>query len=324
MAMCVMAMVTAWTLSSAGCQSTQLGQREWLSPSRGAPDVAAMVERYNRNAERLSRVFIAAGDVRIRLVERDGQERTEQVEFSMQMVAPENLAIFIRKLSQTLFVLGCNQERYWWVDVSGDEKFAATGLNALAWRVRRGPTVGLRIRPTDIIRLVGAVPIALNADGTPGVAGARWSDDGKGVVLTIAHVGPRPGASDTGENETPTDGEGIAMERITMDAATGWPTRVELLDSAGEVIVDSELSAHGPVNIRTSGAERPRLAQSVFIRHQPSGSELRLGFSEMSDGDEGGGRSRISPKAFDFEAVRRTMRADRVIDLDAAAREAGE
>ncbi|MCE2966256.1 MAG: hypothetical protein ACK5XK_13140 [Phycisphaerales bacterium] len=310
----------AGVLALMGCQATQMGDRTWVSPARAAPDVATMIERYNRNAERLSRVFIAAGDVRIRLVGSDGAERTEQAEFSMQMVAPSNLAIFIRKLSQTLFVLGCNQERYWWVDVSGDEKFVATGLNSLAWRVKRGPTVGLRIRPTDIVRLIGAVPIAADGSGTADSPQARWSSDGKNAILTIPHRATDDQLSGDGAG----DSEGVAFERITMDATTGWPSRVELLDRAGVVIVESELSAHGPVDIRASGAERPRLAQSVFIRHVPSGSELRLGFSEMSDGDEGGGRSRISPRAFDLEAVRKTMRAERVIDLDAPTREAGE
>src|SRR5690606_26355740 len=79
------------------------------------------------------------------------------------------------------------------------------------------------------------------------------------------------------------------------------------------VIADLEMYDYIPISGLGGGG--PRVAKRIHVLDVPSGTEVRLTLDVPEEGTR-----RVSDDAFNFEALRRALGADQVINLDEPAR----
>ncbi len=248
-----------------------------------APAFLESAALYNDQVELLARVR-ADAVIRIRYTDDDGKRRTEQGEGLLQVVRPDRLALSVNKVGQRLFWFGCDGSRYWWFDLTGDERLGAFGLHE---RFEEN-AVGLGIHPLDLVQLLGITPLDIAHPGR-----TQWSEDGRqlGVTTRTADAG---------------------YLRIWLDPERYWAQEVELFDAERNLVARSLLSRHLGVDIAGRGGYRPRMPGRILVEDPSSGAELRLTLYAPRD-------SVIADEAFDLRTLVETLRPDRVVDLDAAA-----
>jgi hypothetical protein len=85
-----------------------------------APAFAEAAARYNERVAHLDELWARSV---VRLTYRDEQQElhNEQGEGLMQVVRPDRFAMSIKKAGKMLFWLGCDRDRYWWIDVVQDK-----------------------------------------------------------------------------------------------------------------------------------------------------------------------------------------------------------
>lgn len=278
-----------------GCESSPV-QNDGAPLQRAPlPDYNTVAAEFNANADRLAR-FRAQVDIRVIFFNRDGDRQTEECDGLLQVIRPDRMALSFRKVSQTLFWLGCNGSHYWWIDMTGDEPLAAIGRHE-----KFGPNqarfIGVAIQPLDLIRLLGCVPLPVDPRRPMGAL--QWSDDGTRLGVTIS-IGPR------GETQ-----------RLWLDPATYLPVYVELYDARRKPVIVADLSQHEAVRQFEDGRPSPLLAGRVHINQLEQQTELRLLLRGMQDGGPKSERP-ISDSAFDFAAIASTFNIEKAGDLDSA------
>lgn len=279
----------------AGCDSSSAVHDDGPVQRAPLPDYSTVAAEFNANADRLAR-FRAQVDIRVIFFNREGDRQTEECDGLLQVIRPDRMALSFRKVSQTLFWLGCNGTHYWWIDMTGDEPLAAVGRHE-----KFGPSqarlIGVAIQPLDLIRLLGCVPLPV--DPRRPLGALQWSDDGARLGVTIT-IGPR------GETQ-----------RLWLDPATFLPVYVELFDARRRPVIVADLSQHEPVRQFEDGRPAPLLAGRVHINQLEQQTELRLLLRGMQDGGPKSERP-ISDSAFDFAAIASTFNIQKAGDLDTA------
>jgi hypothetical protein len=283
------ALVAALAGAMVGCDSTRKA-----IPRGPVPEYGSVVEPFNERLDRLDRVWARAA-VQIRWGDEDGQRRWEQGEGHLAMLRPDRVALSIGKLGETLFWLGCDGQRYWWIDLTGDRKHASVGRHDGPARrgLSAGPEFGrlgglaASISPLDLFDLVPLVPLATDQGTT------QWSDDGHLLGLTAPWRGGR--------------------KRVWVNPETYEPVKVELYDEAGEAVLVADLSEPDLMSLTGTSDIGPSIAQRVFVGHAATDTELRLYLSGFEDDPK-----RFSPDAFDFEKLLARLGVQDVVDLDRA------
>ncbi len=258
-----------------------------------APPYAATAAAYNADIGPLDTLWCRA-TTQLRYTDADGDKRIEQGEGHLQVVRPDKVALSIGPVGEIFFWLGCDDKRYWWMELTGDERRAYVGLHdgparaAASGGSGPGGMVG-SVSPRSVARVLAIVPLPENA-GT-----AEWTPDGKQVILTSAIEGDSAGT----------------RQRVWMDPHKLFATRVQLVGPSGKAELSAELSEERFVTVKNGTGAMPAVAGKVFVSHPASHTEIRL----FLDGLEAGG-PRIKPAAFNFEQLCKVLRVSRVIDLD--------
>ncbi len=250
-----------------------------------APSYREAAAAYNQRVEALGR-FRAQATVQFRYVDKDGKERIEQPEGTIQIVRPDKLALTLGKLGQVKFWLGSDSERYWWLDMM-DEPVAFTGEHD-AFTDRAARRLGISLAPLSLIRVLCLTPLDAEAWGA-----TQWSDDGARLGIT-----------------TGMDGGG--RQRVWVDPANYRPIKVELYDAAGKPSVIAHCEGDERVEV-AAGSTRggsPWIPKSVSIYAVGTDATIRVSLGGAKN--EG-----VNDKAFDFETVVGTYGVERVVDLDA-------
>lgn len=275
------------------------------APGPSAPAAAPPVtyrevaQRYNRNLANLDRIWSRA-TVEVMWRDRDGRSRYEQGDSSQLLVhLPDRLALSIGKAANSFYWVGCNTERYWFIDLT-DENTAYIGRNdRLAGQSIQG--VPLAVRPADLPLLLGLIPLdPLPAEPHPEVrrVGGRY-------VIEL----PRRRA------------------RLTIDPQTAMPVLIELLDVQRQPRVRAELSEPGTV--RSAGLSQgdwPRIMTRVVVSvpgTQGKSDRLRLHLSDMTTA-RGAGEStkaRAFDRVFDLGLMLNALNVKLVVDMDEDAAE---
>ncbi|TVQ31243.1 MAG: hypothetical protein EA376_10255 [Phycisphaeraceae bacterium] len=275
-------------LHTSGC-SSQRPDRP-IVRDEPPPSYADIARVYNERADRLDRVW-ARAVVRFDYEDDRGRMRREQGEGHLQYLAPGRLALSVGKLGETLFWLGCDEQRYWWFDLHESNQ-ASIGRHQNLGR-SCNKSLGLPAHPHDIIQLLGVTPLPTGSIASSARVG--WSGDGRWIVVEI------PGAA--------------GYTQYFIDPQTYEPGWIKLLHpSERSPLVHAELDNYENVVRRVEGGFFPRMASRISIRTPDEAGEIRLTLSALSDGRED--RGRLADSAFSFDALSRAYRPQSVVILD--------
>lgn len=282
-----------------GCESGGgKDEPEKIVRTTPAPGYSSVVARYNERVGRFEQ-FKARTVVRLTYTDADGKVRQEQGEGLLQVMRPDRLAMSLKKAGKTLFWFGGDPDRYWLLDVV-DAPVARVGRHDRIGARKgadQGTGLGIEINPKELVRLLGITP--LPTVGTPGAGGkpgrdpgtTAWSKDGRSIEVSTA----LPGGG---------------TQVISLDPETLFTRRITLLDVKGAPVIWADHEGFEGVDIANFGGVRPKAASRVTATHPASKTEIKIDLAEMRN-------SGVSPKAFDFDELRKALGVEKVIDLDA-------
>lgn len=226
-----------------------------------------------------------------------GKRLQEQVEGNLQLIQPYQVSLRVDKVGQTLFVMGSNAERYWWIEF-GDERWAYVGATALA-TPRKAARFGLPVHPLDLIELAAITPLSSGArmawDSQRQllrvVDGAKW---GTRVLLCSVET-RRPG----GDSDVYVEVKGV------------W-----LADQTGRIVAWSELSRLAMVPVDGNTRSLAAMAHNVLV-HVP-GRDTNVEVVIIDPENPG---KRIKTGQFDVAKVLDTYDVKDITDIDEEAQE---
>ncbi len=226
--------------------------------------------------------------MRLKFVDADGQSQREQVEGFCQFVRPSKALITFHKVSQPLALLGSDGERYWWMEVGGDQKRAFVGRHDHA-TPERIAAAGLRVHPLDLMDMLGLTPLPTESKD----AKTAWSADGRALVVTL------PGR--------------MGVRRFTLDPESADPRGVDMLDASGRVLASSLLEKFERVSLKGAGPDvpRPRVPTKVVVEADGGATQIIMELSEPQDDP-----ARFRPITFDFERLLEAHDVKDVRNLD--------
>ena len=265
----------------AGC-STPPG-RPVESGEIDAAEVGRLIEAHNRRVAMLARLS-ARGVLELRWVDSDGREHFEpQVDAHLWLSLPGRAALRADKLGEDLFWVGSDGTRSWLFDLMGDE----THVHVWSPGAAAPPEAGLlgQIGPMILVDLMGlsslpTVDARVVSDASPDDAGTAWWVEA--------------------------DGRGGRM-RVLLDRSSGFPTRVEILDAAGAVILSSTLRRSRSVKMTgIARAAWPRIPTLIDIADPGNEVSLKLALS-------GDASVEVPEQVFDVDRLIEHLRPD-VVD----------
>jgi len=269
-------------LALSGCAST----RGPAVPEGDPTEYAVLRDKHNERVAGLDRLW-ARAVVAMRFIDEDGKNRREQGEGHFQYRRDSDLAVTIGKLGETYFHAGSNADRYWWIDLSGDEKAAWVGLRSLAGD-RSTERWGVPIQPTHVVDL-GALR------EWPETIGGQtsWSTTEAGRVRFAFER----------------DGRTVVVH---ADSFSGEAVRIELLDGDGEPIAWSLLGEYAAAPVRGGGRLPSRIPTKLTLVSPGTESEIDIWLNDPQIDP-------AKPKdiVFDIAKLIEIYRVDRVVDVDA-------
>lgn len=269
-------------IGTGGCKSSPPA----VEPAAALPAYAEIAERHNARVARLARVWSLA-TISMTWTEESGRRRWEQGNGHLQHEAPMNTALSIGKLGETLFWVGTDDEQYWIIDLQ-KERRAYIGSHEMLTR-ERVAELGLAVAPAELPMLLGLRPLPVT------------------FARGVSRPTMRAGSGETVVVLIPDDRRTLAY---TFDARRAMPRQIRVLDSAGRVLLTSDLRDDDHVAIAGQDAFLPMMATLIDIRDEIDGASIKLTLSQMSD-------RRINPVSFDLGKLTETLGVTEFIDLDA-------
>lgn len=262
-------------------------------PAKDVPAYAEIEKQYNARVRRLE-ALRASADVVLDTVDEKGKSVSHQAEASLQFIRPQKVSLKISKVSNEIFLLGANAQSYWWLDLSGEEKVALTGLVSRATR-ESGRTFGVPVHPLDFVELLGIQPLPVATSSTMPAstrAVVRWTADGNAVAVTMP---AREG-----------------FKRLVLDPSDFTPVRIELLDDVFRLVVSARHEKYQKVNVVGDAAAGAWLPTRVLIDVPASHTKLDLTLFNLTNP----GVEKIKPLVFDMDGLIRDRDITRVISID--------
>jgi hypothetical protein len=200
------------------------------------------------------------------------------------------VALRIDKYSKTVFRLGSNEERYWWVDLSKDPKVAMVGAHSTA-TAEKVSAFGVPVHPLDLIEVLAIKP--LPEPGTPEArqAAVAWSPDGRNLGVTL------PGQ--------------WGKRRFWLDPQTYAPAVIELLDGAGAVVARCTINGFQPVEVDGDTTVHPQIAKKLDLVLPLQNATVLIDIVEVRNPGE-----RLRTQVFNLQAVLASDGVTKVIDID--------
>lgn len=272
-----LACLLAIALSLQGCGQGPDPMRR-VDPPVPMPLYAEAAARHNARVAELTELW-AAAVIRVWYRDAKGEQASDQVDGHLQVRRPDRCAVTFEKVGETYLMLGSDPDRYWWFDLSGDERTASVGTHARV-TPERLRDFGLPVHPLDLIDLLGITPL-------PDEGELAW-DPTRGLLL----------AKSKGR---------FGLRCLWLDPRTLEPARVELFDADGALALACDLSKYAVEQVRSAAGVRVPGEVLVTIAHKGTSARIRL-YETRNHGTR--------DAAFDLERLRRAYSISRVIDLD--------
>lgn len=284
--------LAACVLAAAGCrQNTFAGDTfekgEVVRRAGGPERYSQIVEKYNARVVHLN-TFWSRADLRLEYLNEDGERQRDEAEATIQYELPSKFSFMISKLAEHYFTLGCDAERYWWIDRKVTPPTVVFGRHAAATR-EKVALLGVPVLPLEIVECLGVTPLPT----PPNSAETQWSPLRQLIVFRLP-----AGTGRGGEIE------------YWLDPTTLDPARIRIFDAAGKVTIDCRHEVPTMVDVggRPDGATRIAAKLRVLIPQRET--TLTISLNSMEN------RSMKNSKAFDLVALRAAYRVVREIDLD--------
>jgi len=273
----VLFLMTLVAVGLVGCAGTGPPAADRAIPEGDPPTYAEVARAYNARVTLLDRLW-SRTVVRVDYVDKDGRDRSEQVEGHLQFIAPRRFLMTFNKLGELYFIIGSNEDVYWWIQL-GEEKMATVGRYD-ADDDRPDAHVDLPVHPLDLIELLAIRP--LPEDVAPPTA---WSESGLVRVDLPARWGTR---------------------RLLFDPETLEPSRVELWDRSGTLAAASDLTRYLDVIVeRDEPGPTPRVAQRFWVEAPESRVSIKVDLYEPETSER-----RPFDRSFVFERLIDAYRVD--------------
>lgn len=245
---------------------------------------AQIVEAQNARVAGLDRLW-ARVSVQVTAKNEKGKRLRDQGEGHLQIVQPSSIALSLGKVGQTQLYLGSNEQIYWWIDLlDSDEKVALAGRHERV-TTEKAALLGVPVYPRDLVHMLGITPLPTSAAD----AELEWDAHSHAAV----HA-----PTDSGER------------RVWFDVDSMLPTKVELFDDNGELVLTSELDRYDFVNVVGDATIKPKIAERADITIAVDDTKVKISLYDPEN-------RAIRPTAFDFEKLVRGFGVDTIYDLDA-------
>ena len=293
-----------WSLN--GCETTRnmQGRAEWIGAKVGLPagGYSEAVKIYNARIDKIDQLW-ARADMQVTWQE-EGEKKAEDLDGHLLLRRPGQTAIAMGKLGQTMLWAGCDEQRYWWLDLrQKDERIGYVGRHENVDQAAQVGLLAVQVQPRDVMALLGVVTLS----------GEKEMAEGQGQVKAAGEYWVLEPAD--------------KLLRIWIKPSEGVAVRVDLLDEDGTEKITAYLSNHQPVHLhKKSGTAQQAISAEdqgsmlareieIVLRQSQEQGRLKLKLRDVSDGRDD---DRIQEKVFDFNSLRKVYRLKRVIDLDVA------
>lgn len=250
------------------------------------PKFPDITKKYNERVAKLSSLW-ARADIRLEYVDDNAERKRDEAEATLQFELPGRFSFMISKLSDHYFTLGCDAEKYWWIDRKDSPPSVVFGRHDAATR-EKAALLGVPLLPREMIECLGVTLLA--ADQAPATS---WSALKHWVVFTLPAKNP-----------------GAGTIEYWVDPLTADPARIRMFDASRNVTIDCHLQdiALVKVGARLDDATRMASKLKVFVPLRETILTISLNSMEV--------RSLKGSKAFDLAALKQAYRIDREIDVD--------
>ena len=254
------------------------------------PSFKDLAAKYNQRVAKLNSLW-ARADIRLEFVDDNGDRQREEAEATLQCVLPRKFSFMISKISEHYFTLGCDDEKYWWIDRKDSPPTIMMGRHAMATR-KKAALLGVPLLPLEMVECLGVTPLPASAKTPP----TRWSPLKQSVVFVI----PAGSTPDSGTIE------------YWIDPQTADPRRIRIFDAKGGLTVDCHHEDIAMVKVGAGLDEATRMASKLKVFVPQRETILTISLNSMEH------RSLNGSKAFDLAALKNAYRIDREIDVDDA------
>ncbi len=259
---------------------------------------------YNRRVAKIERLWSRV-TMEVRWTDEDGRKQFEQGDGQLIVRKPNELALAIGRLGNTMYWLGCDAERYWMFDLNPPEdqpKTAYIGSRALAHTHR----LPLPINPNHLLGMLGIQ--ALPTDAHEGHM--HWHNNGTEGMLHTHFVqinDTQQGAIDPAQ---------LVQSRVVFDVPGRRLRERVAVRGEDDLLLRSTLSKYKPLKrVNQPPGAFPDVATRFEMELPPQKARLSLTLSELTDDPK-----KIKDVQFDPAKLIRMLKVARVIDLDRADR----
>jgi hypothetical protein len=253
------------------------------------PAYAEVANAYNARVRRLERLQAGVSMI-VRAPKENNELTKDQVQGNLSMMLPSSVALRLDAYSKTIFRLGSNEERYWWIDLTKHPKVAMVGAHSAA-TPERVSAFGLPVHPLDLIEVFAIKP--LPEPGTPeaGKAELAWSPDGQQLGLTL------PGR--------------WGKRRFWLDPKTYSPGKIELMDEGGQTVVLGTIDGFQQIAVEGDTTVHPYIPKKLELELPLQEATVLI---ETHDATNPGPRQRV--QVFNLQTVLASDGVDKVVDID--------
>ncbi len=272
----------------AGCSSKPAIDPRPAPPPKPLASYQTLADAHNERVARLDRLWSRMSFV-VRRPDPDNPSNTlsDQAEGHIQIQQPSEISVSMTKLGELFFLLGSNEQLYWWIDRSDKRDPAVlfgrhelAGPRTLEW-------LGVSIAPLELVDLFGITPLPEATEEYD--AWVRRDREGMTAAIVPTRFGYR---------------------KLLFDPESRELLYVELLDAAGEVAVSAELGRTRRVPVEGEGMPGEFMGTRIRLTVPAEDVFISIELAEQANRE-------VNSNAFDFDRLMRSYgRNGRVYDLD--------